>query len=158
MNNMKFKTSTTLDYYFNTNEVSLLNTDNELVKVPLSMLDLMIKHNKIDLMWEVGLEDARESYFNLSLKVPDQKIETEIDIEVDCDYSENKLLIGDYSKGYQDFDVVINLKDIHNKFNGSRNPFESDFAPSDISFRIIEIKQTTKDTFELVVDDVEVEF
>lgn len=156
MNEMKFKTSVDIDYCHYNSKILMLNKNKELVEVEYDF-DIGIEPKELEVDWSLGIYAIRDNHVNLEIKVPDQKIKTYLEIDLESlDPNKNLLIEGE---GYHSFELEFDLKNVKNNFSDiGSNPFVDDFAPSEMEFKVREIRQISDDKFVMIVEDIELKF
>jgi hypothetical protein len=156
MNKMNFKTSVEIDYCYYNSKILMLNKNKDLVEIEYDF-DIGLEQKELEVSWSLDTYCIRDNHVNLEIKVPDQKIKTYLEIDLDSlDPNKNLLIEGE---GYNSFELEFDLINVKNNFTDiGANPFVDDFAPSEMEFKVREIRQVSDDKFVMIVGDVELKF
>lgn len=154
MDNLQFNTSVSLDESFVNTKLILLNKNNEKYEANISEIDVNFHKKMTDIKWAIELVYQKDSYCQFQLKVLSNKVESEI--EFDLDSIEDTNLVGE---GYSDYSVTAEFESNNVKVDyGNSNIFKDDFCPNTLKFEVNVIEQIDQSSFKMTINNVELSF
>lgn len=169
---MKFTTHATIEDNSYNRRILLLDKNNVSVDVTGSDADVHLQQSSNNtafnvklsgnqvvypINWEFYVQEAKSAKMTLGLRVPDQTLEGNIELDLDC--LDDNMLLKDKGEGYTCFPVEINLKDVEVDYeNVMGNPFVDDFSLELIELEISQIKQISEERFAITITKATAKF
>ena len=154
MDTLQFNTSVNLDESFVNTKLILLNKNNEKYEANISDIDVNFHKKMTNLKWAIELAYQKDSHCQFQLKVLSNKIDSEIEFDVDS--IEDTNLNGE---GYCDYSITAEFEPSNIKIDyGNYNIFTDDFCPSSLKFEVRLIEQIDQYNFKMTIDNLELSF